>query len=484
MIFFDFLEFSLLLLNIFLIIQIVQSTFLFAYLVQLKEYRLDRLKAHIKTLTGREQLINNFNLLKWKNFLYPRLTFRALLVLGGTFFLEYNSFFLFLRFIYSVYQELPGKILLSFVLSLSLVVWFIPIFTLISSIASGLLFLPIKQLIFYLAEEKRKKRKDLLVIGITGSYGKTAHKEIISFLLAQEFKVLKTPVNCNTKLGIALWMLRKLRLDHQIFVVEMGAYKKGEIKSICQMAKPKIGIITGINEQHLELFGNLKNTIAAKYELIESLPKDGLAVFNANNKQVLSMFKKAKIAKKLYGRGKVFYKIGVVGDWYQEPIQAALLIGEYLGLSKKKMVQQLEKLKDFPLAIKIKKIAKRAKIIDDSYNSNPDGFYAALDLLDKMPGKKKILVTPGIIELGKASDRIHQTIGQKAAQICQRIILTKKDFEKPILKGIKKIKPEFVLEIEGDSQKLFNKIKKELKKSSLILLEGRVPMDFKNRILK
>lgn len=483
MIFVNFLEFLLLLLIIFLIIQIIQSIFLFIYLIQLKEYRLDRIKAHFKTLTGRNQLIDNFNLLKWKKFLYPRLTLRAVLILTVTCLFQYDFFFFVLPFIYSFYPQLPGKILFSTILSLCLIIWLTPIFTLVVSFITNLMFWPIKEIIFYLAAEKRKKMTQLKVIGITGSYGKTATKEIISFLLNKEFKVLKTPMNCNTKLGIAILILRKLRSSHQIFVVEMGAYEKGEIESICQMVGPEIGIITGINEQHLELFGSLKNTIRAKYELIKSLPKDGLAVFNANNKLSLTISRRRKNTR-LYGNKRVFHKTGLIGNWYQEPIQAALLIGQYLGLSEKKMTWQLKSLKDFSLAVGIEKGAKGAKIIDDSYSSNPDGFYAALELIDKIPARRKILITPGIIELGAASDKIHQLIGQKAALICQRIILTKKDFYKPINQGIKRIRPEFELEIKEEAQKLVEEIKEELKRNRLILLEGRIPAKIKSALLK
>ena len=461
------------LLILYLTVQTFQSVFLFIYLFQLKEYRLDRLKAHFKTISGNDQLINNFNLLKWKKFIFPRLTFRSGLVFLISLYFLYNFFFIFLSVIYLLLNGLLLKVFLAVILSLALLIFLIPIMAIAAGLISNFLLFPVYKLIFHLASLKMKEFKNLQTIGITGSYGKTASKEIISFLLASKFKVLKTPLNCNTKLGIAFVILKDLKPEHEVFVCEIGAYKIGEIREICQMIRPKIGIITGINEQHLELFGSLKDTIKAKYEMIAVLPKNGLAVFNAKNKLVLKLSYRKKKNKKLYGRKRIFYKSGLTGDWYQEAIQAGFVIGNHFGLSERKMKQRLKEFKNFPLALKIKKI-KKAKVIDDSYSSNPNGFLAVLDLIAKMPAKKKILITPGIIELGQASDKIHQTIGKKAAKVCQQIILTKKDFYQPILKGVKKIMVNLPVEIEENSDKLVAKLKPYLKKDSLILIEGRV----------
>jgi UDP-N-acetylmuramoyl-tripeptide--D-alanyl-D-alanine ligase len=480
---FDILRFLLLLGLFFLVIQLVKALFFFIYLWQLKEYRWDRFWAHIKTVTGRDQLINNLCLWKNKSFYYPQITIRVILILALVLFFQYDALFILLRLIYPIYDKFFPEVLLAFLISLGILIWFTPLLVGISSAISHFFLLSIKQFIVYVATQKRNKRKDLLVIGITGSYGKTSTKELVSYVLGANFKVLATPLNCNTREGIAAFIIRKLKASHQIFVVEMGAYKKGEISPICRMVKPQVGIITGINEQHLSLFKNLRNTREAKTELIKALPKNGLALFNANNRISLQMFRETRINKLLYGHEKTAYRTKLVGNWYQEPIQAALLVGEYLGLNKERMVKRLKRVEVLPLGIKIKRGKGRVRVIDDSYNSNPKGFSSALDLMTQFKAKKKILITPGIIELGSAAAKIHQQLGQKAAGICQQIYLTKKDWLKPISWGVKKAKTETAIEVVEDWSELKGKLKAFLKRDCLILLEGRVSVKIKKDIL-
>jgi len=338
-----------------------------------------------------------------------------------------------------------------------------------------LLIWPIKKAIIFLAEKKIKKAQNLLIIGITGSYGKTAVKEITSFILSGFFNILKTPLNCNTQIGIAFLILRKLRKNHEIFVVEMGAYKKGEIEAICKMVKPRIGILTGIDQQHLELFGSISKTKWAKYELIKALPNGGLAVFNQKNYYNKLLFKATKKDKVFYGQKRMCFKTKLVGDWQQENIQAALVICDFLKLTRRKVFNRLAKLEIPTLVLKMKRGIKGAMIINDSYSANPTGFFAAMDLLKKTPAKKRILITPGIIELGKASDKIHKEIGQKASKICNKVFLTKSDFEESFKKGIAKNKGNDFVEVQKDEVELLEKLKPFLDKRTAILLEGRLP---------
>lgn len=484
MIIFAVLSFCFFIFSIFLIVQIFKLVLFFIYLIQLKEYRIDRLKAYFKTLSGKQEITKNLNFLRWNKFFHPRLTLRSGLMLILIFLLQYHLFFLFLKIVYLFCQNFIHNILLIFAFYLILFFYLNLIFIFGVFFISEIIFWPIKQLIIFLAAKKINKMNNLIVIGITGSYGKTSHKEIISFLLAQKFKILKTPFNCNTRLGISLLILKKLRLEHRVFIVEMGAYKKGEIKDICNLVQPKIGILTGINEQHLELFGSLKKTIAAKYELIASLPKDGFALFNANNKYSLKLAnKKGKLRKIIYGQEKRIYQTQLLGKWNQEAFQAGLIVGKHLGLTKREMIKRFAKFKAFSLGIKIEKGKRGIIIIDDSYNSNPSGFLAALNLVKGMKKNNNILITPGIIELGKVSNKIHQQIGRQAALICQRIILTKKDFYNPFFKGIRKVKPKFTLEVETNTEKLVKKLNQNLKRNSLILLEGRVSTKLKKSLM-
>lgn len=460
---------------LYLVIQIIKENLFFIYLVQLKEYRLDRIKAHFKTLSGKNQIKNYFNLLKWKRFYHPKFTIRSCLIFILVFLAQYNFFFFFLRFSFSFFKEFSNNTLFLLLLTVYLLNLTIPLLVFFFSFLTFLLLWPIKKAIVFLAEKKIKKMENLLIIGVTGSYGKTAVKEITSFLLSGFFNTLKTPFNCNTQIGIAFLILRKLRKNHEVFVVEMGAYKKGEIEAICKMVKPKIGILTGIDDQHLELFGSINKTQWAKYELIKALPKGGLAVFNEKNYYNQRLFKATKKDKVFYGKKRIRFKTKLAGDWQQQNIQAALAVCDFLKLPRGKVFGQLAKLEVPVLTLEVKRGIRGVIVINDSYSVNPTGFLAAMDLLKKTPAKKKILITPGIIELGEASDRIHKEIGQKASRICNKIFLTKPDFKESIKKGVVKNKQDDFVEVEKDEVELLEKLKPFLEKRTAILLEGRLP---------
>ena len=138
------------------------------------------------------------------------------------------------------------------------------------------------------ATKKLKEMKNLKVIGITGSYGKTSSKNILNDILSSRFISLATPKNLNTEYGLMITINNHLDKFNEIFIAEMGAYKKGEIKTLCDMVKPKYGILTTIGTAHLETFGSEENIQKTKFELIESLPSDGACVLNGDDKKQLS----------------------------------------------------------------------------------------------------------------------------------------------------------------------------------------------------
>ncbi|MBI2463728.1 hypothetical protein HYV57_02120 [Candidatus Peregrinibacteria bacterium] len=177
---------------------------------------------------------------------------------------------------------------------------FVPFFVLFwfLILQAGTIF--IKKYMYWRAAKKITSMSHLTVIGITGSYGKSTTKEFLTTILSKKFQVLATPANVNSEIGVAQIILKKLTPTHDIFIVEMGAYKKGEIALISKMTQPKIGIMTAINEQHISLFGSIENIKQAKYELMESLPDDGLALFNGDNDYCVELYKKTKKPKLLY----------------------------------------------------------------------------------------------------------------------------------------------------------------------------------------
>lgn len=460
---------------LYLVIQIAKINLFFVYLLQLKEYRWDRIRVHFKTITGKQQLKDYFNLLKWRKIYRPRLTIRASFILLLLLLGQYNLFFFTLRYSFRLFKKFPASTIVLFFLTLFIVNIGTPLLAFLFSELSHFFLWPARQLIISLAKRKIRKMENLLVIGITGSYGKTAVKELMGAVLSGFFNTLKTPFNCNTELGIAVLILKKLRFKHEIFVVEMGAYKRGEIEDICLMVRPKIGIITGINEQHLALFGSLHNTQWAKFELIKSLPKDGLAIFNGQDKYCRRLYKKTRIEKKLYGRQRIRFNSKLAGAWHRENIQAVMAVVNYLKINGRKAVKILSDLEELPLALKVRKGFKGSLLIDDSYSANPKGFLEALKFFKKVGLRERILVTPGIIELGQKSGVIHKKIGQKASRICTKVFLTKSDFKIEIEKGIARSKDKNFIEVEEDEIALTLRLKDILTKQTAVLMEGRVP---------
>lgn len=316
------------------------------------------------------------------------------------------------------------------------------------------------------AKKKREQFKNLLVVGITGSYGKTSTKEFLYTILSERFKVLKTKEHQNSEVGISQCILNELNPEHEIFVCEMGAYNRGGIKLLCNIAKPKIGILTGINEQHMATFGSLENIIKTKYELIESLPQDGVAFFNGKNKYCVELYNKTKTKKFLYGGG-----VELAG---LENIEGAKIIARELGMKDDEIEKALQKIDNKFGGIRIKKGVSGLKIIDATFSANPDSVIAHLEYLKGQPGKK-ILVMPCLIELGKASKEVHKRIGRKIGEVCDLAIITTKDKLLEIKEGAggKAIFMESPKEI-------FEKIKSFAKEDDMVLLESRVP----NQVIK
>ena len=249
---------------IWLIVFIKQLLF-WLWLWQLKEYHRGRFKAHFEAQKIKK-IVSSFWRLK-----YPKFTKKIIFL-----------------FLICFLAEILLILYFSFVWVIILTIIFIPLIFLSFQIPSAIW----RKILINKAEEKRLKFKNLLVIGITGSFGKTSTKEFLATILSEKFKVLKTREHQNSEVGMSQCILHELKQEHEIFVCEMGAYNKGGIKLLCDIAKPKIGILTGINEQHMATFGSQENIIKTKYELIESLPEDGIAFFNARNKYCLELYQK------------------------------------------------------------------------------------------------------------------------------------------------------------------------------------------------
>ncbi|MEK7557709.1 MAG: UDP-N-acetylmuramoyl-tripeptide--D-alanyl-D-alanine ligase [Patescibacteria group bacterium] len=511
----------------------------FCYFWQLKEYRLDRFKDFLSTKSGRKflfsysvcwrpiilfvvcflftingrlfslepillllvlviDLVRGILLFKYKRFKYPKITFKSVAIVCISLFIDF--------FLYSFLGWM----------GLSLLViacrWLI-----ISSIVI-IVKLPTKLIkIIYLKKARNKllRQKKLLVIGVTGSYGKTTVKNFLEQILIVKYKVIKTPTNVNTDIGIAKFIIKNKFSDFDIFIVEMGAYKRGELKIICKMVKPKIGILTTIGDQHLALFGSQENIKLGKYELLDSLPLDGLAITNSDNGYCRQYLSNAKSYIKTFGENQQFnpdcfikdlisdnqkinfsvkinfplikvakgiessefkeLKISapIVGQHNSLNIAPAILVGLFLNIKDEDIIKQCAKLELPDKTLQIYNYGK-SLIIDDSYNANPQGFLAALKVLDEYQGDwKKIVVTRGMLELGKKSQYWHEKIGQVIAQVADELIIISSDSIDSIKKGIGNNK-NISVKVELDSDKLLADFQRFKNEKYLVLIENRL----------
>lgn len=386
-----------------------------------------------------------------------------------------------------------------------LVVAFAMIRVAIVGLVVGLVNIPAtltKKTILLLAARKLATYGDLLVIGITGSYGKSSTKEFLDSILSKKFRVIRTPKNINTEIGVAQFILKQSFQEKDIFLVEMDAYNIGENTTMCRMVKPKMGILTSINEQHLSLTGSIQNTQIANYELLRALPADGLAIINNDNALCREPIPTLSCRVETFGaeeslkptcliraaepgpKGmKVAFTIDshhiegmapIIGTHHAFNIAPCLLIGQALGLSFAQMQESLASLRLPVHGMKLRSYGSTT-IIDDSYNSNPNGFAAAIDVLSRFgEERRRIVITRGMLELGDKSDELHTRIGEEIAFVADELVLIKPDFVEAIKKGVgEKYKTE-VKEIFEPAE-LAAYLRSHKDTDAIILLENRMP---------
>ncbi|MBI1839130.1 MAG: UDP-N-acetylmuramoyl-tripeptide--D-alanyl-D-alanine ligase [Candidatus Colwellbacteria bacterium] len=341
------------LLKIILVILTVKASLFWLYIWQLKEYRLLRFMAEYG---GLKKILRLWLFSGGRRFYAPVWTSKAILAL----------MFLF------------ALLLLSAVFLPYLLVYFLA-----APLATAVVYILrvptnfMKESVYRRAESRirRAKEKGLIVVGITGSYGKSSTKEFLSQILSHKFKVLKTPRNINSELGVARFVLDKVSENDKVLVVEMGAYHTGEIANLARIARPEIGILTGITEQHLALFGSLENIKKAKFELIESLPQNGLAVFNGDNEYLPEM------AKRWQGKSIIYHRDQNLRPdlppHYQTNLSGAVEVARYLGMSDKEIEAGIKNIRLTDIMISTHTGRGGAFVINDTYSANPEGVRAA-----------------------------------------------------------------------------------------------------------
>lgn len=369
-----------------------------------------------------------------------------------------------------------------------------------------------KQVFYYYKRKAKKKLKNmsnLKVIGITGSYGKTSSKNILSDILNVRYDAFPTPKNFNTTYGLMITINNHLDKFAEYFIAEMGAFKRGEIKELCDFVKPTYGILTTIGTAHLDSFGSRENIQKGKFELIESLPKDGVAILNRDDEWQVS-YKLKNTCKvlwigidnneadvyatniKLSHEGTSFdcifkdndtkyhFETKLLGRANVYNILAGIMLGSYLGMTKEELQLGVLKVKPIEHRLELKKYYN-INIIDDAYNSNPVGSKMAIEVLGMMPGKK-IIVTPGMIELADKEYEYNLEFGKQIADVADEVILVGKEQTKPIYEGLKlKDYKEKHIHILNDVKEAFPLMQELQEKETYVLLENDLPDIFNEK---
>lgn len=369
-----------------------------------------------------------------------------LLVLLSTFYIKNINIRYFILFLYDV--------LVSFIIMLSIV---------INKPIEKMVYLSYRKK----ATNKLNEMKNLKVIGITGSYGKTSSKNILSDILNVKYNALPSPKNFNTPYGLIITVNNHLDKFDDILIAEMGAYKVGEIKELCDLIKPKYGILTKIGTAHIEIFGSQENIMKGKFELIESLPHDGIGVLNGDDELQVN-YKLKNDCKILWigidnkdvdvratdiktsNKGTTFnvifkgdknkyeFTTKLLGYNNIYNILSSLALAKEFGLTINQMKKAVLGVKSVEHRLELR-CAGNITYIDDSYNSNPVGSKMALEVLKDMPGKR-IIMTPGMVELGDKSYELNKKFGTYMKNSADIVILVGEKITKPIMDGLKETK--------------------------------------------
>jgi len=370
-----------------------------------------------------------------------------------------------------------------------------------------LIMVPVEKLIAqrYIIEAKvhLKHRPELIKIGITGSYGKTSTKYMLNSILSKKYNVCMTPHSFNTMIGLSKVVNDYLAPENEILIAEMGARNVGDIKKLASFVNPKYAIITNIGSQHMLSFGSIENIEKTKYELIECLPEDGFAVFSGENEGCMRLYEKCPCEKAVVGdalNSKVRVsniKISTQGTTFTLSIDgenynmSTKLVGKHnvnnlllcvamalkLGLNMDEIKSAVAELKPVPHRLEIKE-NNGITILDDSYNASVEGVEAALDVLAKFKSNK-IVITPGLVELGKIEKQENINFGEKIAKVADYVIIVNQVNMAAIKQGLenKKYEAEKIICVDtlADAKK---KLQEIVKPGDTVLFENDLPDNY------
>lgn len=375
---------------------------------------------------------------------------------------------------------------------------------------------------WYYNDAKRILRSmpHLKIIGITGSFGKTSTKHFLYRVLSERYNVLMTPGNFNTTLGVIRTIREHLKPHHEVFIVEMGAKQRGDIKEICDLVNPEMGIVTSVGEMHLETFGSVENVARTKFELIESLPAGGIGVVNIDSEAAYNHLKEASKVLSKDGRSvgaeiltysvknndadyrasNIHYSAAettfdirtqeashdgfathILGEGNILNITAALVIAEKMGISvdmRRRGVRQIEQVEH--------RLSMRRNggitILDDAYNSNPTGARMALDVLSNFATEgRRYVITPGFVEMGAKQFENNRDLGKDIAKSrADEVYVVNEINREAITEGLAEGNyPNERVHCLSSFNEAMAELQPRLKQGDVILYENDLPDSFK-----
>lgn len=349
---------------------------------------------------------------------------------------------------------------------------------------------------------------ELKIIGITGSYGKTSTKHYLQRILSERHDVLMTPGSYNTPMGVIRTIREMLKPYNEVFICEMGAKQLGDIKEICDLVHPQIGIITAVGPMHLESFKSLGNVQKTKFELIDALPADGFGVINndfewcanrpVNNVEIArygvsnpegcdymaTNVRYSPDGTSFTVEGKDGTRLDLhtrlVGECNISNLVAAVIVALHLSLTPDEIRRAVDSIDQVEHRLNVKRTPGGVTIIDDAFNSNPAGSRMAVDVLSQFKTGKRIIVTPGMIELGSEQENLNRELGKHIGENLDVAVIVGSYNRNALVDGIRSTKFDeknlHIVDSFADSQTLLAKI---LTPDDTILYENDLPDSFK-----
>ncbi len=314
------------------------------------------------------------------------------------------------------------------------------------------------------ARNRLASMPELRVVGVTGSYGKTSTKHFLHRILSEQYDTLMTPGSFNTTLGVVRTVREHLKPYNEVFIVEMGAKQPGDIREICDLVHPEIGIVTAVGPQHLESFGSIEAVQSTKFELVDSLPADGAAFVN-DDFEMIARREVTNVECYRYScrdaagaewraedvvytpSGTDFTVVGpdgytlklhtkLLGEANISDLLAAVAVARYMAVPDDRIAYAVAQIDPVEHRLSVKRTAGGFTIIDDAYNSNPVGSKMAMEVLGAMKGGKRIVITPGMIELGEQQHELNGRLGGHIAENTDVAIIVGKYNRDAICSGI------------------------------------------------